>query len=65
MNKPFNNSAARARRGAIYRHLYRVGEEALTIQVIAERYGITERTARSRIATARAAGKPGTGDIFK
>lgn len=43
-----------ARGGArTWRNLYRVGGEALTLRVLADRLGISERTAQGRIARAR------------
>lgn len=51
--------------GAIYRSLYRVGDEALTLRVIAKRFSITEDNARKRINKARRDGVPVTLEIFK
>jgi hypothetical protein len=63
--KPPNPCPKRSNRGAIYRSLYRVGGEALTLKAICTRFGVTEGVARWRIQNARKHSTPLTQETFK
>lgn len=65
MTALWNNCAKRKSSGAIYRSLYRVGDEALTLRAIAQRFGTTEDAARKRINKARRERVPVTAETFK
>jgi DNA-directed RNA polymerase specialized sigma24 family protein len=65
MNDVWNNAGRRGARGAVYRSLHRVGDEALTLKEIAARYGLTESTAKARMRKAKRKGQPITEETFK
>lgn len=65
MSSVWKNTGKRGARGAVYRSLHRVGDEALTLKEIAARYGLTEATASARMRKAKRKGQPITEETFK